>query len=91
VFALILVHIVRRVFRGFRNHYIQYSCEAGLNLLVEFLQESFASVPDIQLMRCADYFGRAFAAVTTAQFGWNKILRENTIVKAIDVSGFLTL
>lgn len=91
MFALILVHIVRWVFRGFRNHYIQYSCEAGLNLLVEFLQESFASVPDIQLMRCADYFGRAFAAVTTAQFGWNKILRENTIVKAIDVSGFLTL
>lgn len=91
MFALILVHIVRWFFREFRNHYIQYSCEAGLNLLVEFLQESFASVPDIQLMRCADYFGRAFAAVTTAQFGWNKILRENTIVKAIDVSGFLTL
>lgn len=62
-----------------------------LKLLVEFLQESFASVPDVQLMRCADYFGRAFAAVTTAQFGWNKILRENTIVKAIDVSDFLIL
>lgn len=67
------------------------TCEAGFNLLVEFLQESFASVPDVQLMRCADYFGRAFASVTTAQFGWNKILRENTILKAIDVSDFFTM
>lgn len=50
-----------------------------------FIQESFASLPDIQLLRCADYFGRAFSSVTTAQFGWNKILRETPIVKSLEV------
>jgi hypothetical protein len=50
-----------------------------------FFQESFASVPDVQLLRCADYFGRAFSAVTAAQFGWNKILRETPLAKTVEV------
>lgn len=50
-----------------------------------FWQESFASSPDVQLMRCADYFGRAFAAVSPAQFAWNRILRESAIAKAVEV------
>jgi hypothetical protein len=49
------------------------------------IAESFASVPDVQLLRCADYFGRAFSSVTTAQFGWNKILRETPLAKAIEI------
>lgn len=49
------------------------------------IAESFASVPDVQLLRCADYFGRAFSAVTTAQFGWNKILRESPLAKTIEI------
>ncbi|XP_024381023.1 uncharacterized protein [Physcomitrium patens] len=49
------------------------------------ISESFASLPDIQLLRCADYFGRAFSSVTTAQFGWNKILRETPIVKSLEI------
>lgn len=53
--------------------------------IICFFQESFASVPDVQLLRCADYFGRAFSAVTTAQFGWNKILRETPLAKTIEV------
>jgi hypothetical protein len=47
--------------------------------------ESFASVPDVQLLRCADYFGRAFSAVTAAQFGWNKILRETPLAKTVEI------
>lgn len=74
-----------------------YSCD--LVVLTEFVlvtksdqkilclfQESFASVPDVQLLRCADYFGRAFSAVTTSQFGWNKILRETPLTKTTEVA-----
>ncbi|KAG0584247.1 hypothetical protein KC19_3G196100 [Ceratodon purpureus] len=49
------------------------------------IAESFASAPDVQLLRCADFFGRAFSAVTTAQFGWNKILRETPLAKTIEI------
>ena len=37
-------------------------------------------------MRFADYFGRAFASVTAAQFPWVKIFKESTVGKLIDVS-----
>lgn len=37
-------------------------------------------------MRFADYFGRAFSAVGSAQFPWVKMLRENTVAKMTDVS-----
>jgi hypothetical protein len=37
-------------------------------------------------MRFADYFGKAFNQVTSAQFGWNKILKESSLVKAVEVS-----
>jgi hypothetical protein len=49
-------------------------------------QESFGELPDVQLMRFADYFGKAFNQVTSAQFGWNKLLKESSLVKAVDVS-----
>lgn len=37
-------------------------------------------------MRFADYFGRAFAPVSAAQFPWMKILKESTVAKMIEVS-----
>jgi hypothetical protein len=42
-------------------------------------------------MRFADYFGRAFSAVSAAQFPWVKILRESTVAKLADVSIACTL
>ena len=42
-------------------------------------------------MRFADYFGRAFSAVSAAQFPWVKILRESTVAKLADVSNACTL
>lgn len=49
------------------------------------ISESFAELPDVQLMRFADYFGRAFNLVTPPQFGWNKILKESSLSKAVEV------
>jgi hypothetical protein len=40
-------------------------------------------------MRCADYFARAFASVTTASFQWHNILKENSLTKASEVCGNL--
>ncbi|KAL7595881.1 hypothetical protein Lser_V15G29906 [Lactuca serriola] len=48
--------------------------------LASFLLEvttSFEAQQDIQLMRFADYFGRAFSSVTASQFPWVKLLRES--------------
>lgn len=39
-------------------------------------------------MRFADYFGRAFSAVTASQFPWTKLFRESAIGKIADVSCF---
>lgn len=41
---------------------------------------------DIQLMRFADYFGRAFSAVSASQFPWQKLFRESAVAKISDVS-----
>lgn len=38
------------------------------------------------MMRFADYFGRAFSAVSSAQFPWVKLFRESSIAKIADVS-----
>ncbi|KAH9746287.1 hypothetical protein KPL70_004369 [Citrus sinensis] len=40
---------------------------------------------DIQMMRFADYFGRAFSGVTASQFPWMKIFRESTVAKMADI------
>lgn len=49
------------------------------------ISESFSELPDVQLMRFADYFGRAFNAITPSQFGWNKILKESSMAKAAEI------
>ncbi|KAJ6853607.1 uncharacterized protein M6B38_113285 [Iris pallida] len=56
--------------------------------LAAFLLEiagSYESQQDIELMRFADYFGRAFAAVGPSQFPWAKLFKESTVSKIIDV------
>ncbi|CAI9278488.1 unnamed protein product [Lactuca saligna] len=55
--------------------------------LASFLLEvttSFEAQQDIQLMRFADYYGRAFSGVTASQFPWVKLLRESPVAKVAD-------
>ncbi|VVB17076.1 unnamed protein product [Arabis nemorensis] len=47
--------------------------------------ESYATQPDIQLMRFADYFGRALSGVSSVQFPWVKMFKESPLSKLIDV------
>lgn len=49
------------------------------------VQASYDSQQDIQLMRFADYFGRAFSSVGGAQFPWLKMLKESSVAKIVDV------
>ncbi|OVA01699.1 Protein of unknown function DUF2359 [Macleaya cordata] len=46
---------------------------------------SYESQQDIQLMRFADYFARAFSAVTASQFPWTKTFKESTVAKIADI------
>jgi COX assembly protein 1 len=49
------------------------------------ISTSFEAQQEIQLMRFADYFGRAFSAVSAAQFPWVKMFRESTVAKIADI------
>ncbi|KAL7110728.1 hypothetical protein ACP275_05G043900 [Erythranthe tilingii] len=49
------------------------------------VSESYEGQHDIQLMRFADYFGRAFSAVSASQFPWLKLFRESAVAKIADV------
>ncbi|CAI9761945.1 unnamed protein product [Fraxinus pennsylvanica] len=56
--------------------------------LAAFLSDvlvSYEGQQEIQLMRFADYFGRAFSAVSASQFPWLKLFRESTVEKIADV------
>ncbi|KAL3527461.1 hypothetical protein ACH5RR_012117 [Cinchona calisaya] len=46
---------------------------------------SYETQQDIQLMRFADYFGRAFGKVCGSQFPWMKILKESSVAKMVDI------
>ncbi|CAN4090546.1 unnamed protein product [Withania somnifera] len=58
---------------------------ADLSAFLADITVSYESQQVIQLMRFADYFGRAFAAVSGSQFPWLKLFRESPISKIIDV------
>uniref|UniRef100_A0A5B7AHQ4 Transmembrane protein 214-A n=1 Tax=Davidia involucrata TaxID=16924 RepID=A0A5B7AHQ4_DAVIN len=58
---------------------------ADLAAFLVDISGSYESQQDIQLMRFADYFGRAFAAVSASQFPWTKMFRESTVAKIEDV------
>ncbi|KAL9166634.1 hypothetical protein ABFS82_05G042800 [Erythranthe guttata] len=49
------------------------------------VSESYEGQQDIQLMRFADYFGRAFSSVSASQFPWLKLFRESAVAKIADV------
>ncbi|PON87381.1 hypothetical protein TorRG33x02_168730 [Trema orientale] len=58
------------------------------NHLSAYLAEisaSYESQQDIRLMRFADYFGRAFSAVSSAQFPWMKMFRESSVARIADI------
>ncbi|XP_057765934.1 uncharacterized protein LOC130986521 [Salvia miltiorrhiza] len=49
------------------------------------ISESYEGQQGIQLMRFADYFGRAFSAVSVSQFPWLRLFRESAVAKIADV------
>ncbi|KAF3328922.1 Transmembrane protein 214-A [Carex littledalei] len=59
-----------------------------LNDLAAYIAEisvSYEDRQDIQLMRFADYFGRAFSSVSASQFPWFKIFKESPVAKILDM------
>ncbi|XP_027078430.1 uncharacterized protein [Coffea arabica] len=58
---------------------------ADLTSFLADISVSFETQQDIQLMRFADYFGRAFAKVSGSQFPWMKILKESPVAKMVDL------
>ncbi|XP_043701115.1 uncharacterized protein LOC122651688 [Telopea speciosissima] len=56
-----------------------------LNAYLIDVTASYESQQDIQLMRFADYFGRAFSGVSAAQFPWTKIFKESPVAKIVDI------
>ncbi|CAM0879126.1 unnamed protein product [Alopecurus aequalis] len=52
--------------------------------LVE-ISASYENQEGIQLMRFADYFGRAFVNVSAAQFPWAKMFKESPMSKMVEV------
>ncbi|KAL6627513.1 hypothetical protein ACP70R_031239 [Stipagrostis hirtigluma subsp. patula] len=52
--------------------------------LVE-ISGSYEDKQDIQLMRFADYFGRAFVTVSASQFPWAKMFKESPVSKMVDI------
>ncbi|TKY59793.1 Transmembrane protein 214-A [Spatholobus suberectus] len=57
---------------------------ADLGAFLVDISGSFEKQQDILMMRFADYFGRAFSAVTASQFPWVKLFRESTVAKITD-------
>ncbi|XP_068304033.1 uncharacterized protein [Pyrus communis] len=60
--------------------------DAGeLGAFLADITASYETQQDVQLMRLADYFGRAFAAVSPAQFPWLKTFKESSVAKLVDI------
>ncbi|KAK4797639.1 hypothetical protein SAY86_029965 [Trapa natans] len=58
---------------------------ADLSAFLVDITASYESQQDIQLMRFADYYGRAFGSVGGAQFPWLKIFKESSVAKLADI------
>ncbi|XP_058731154.1 uncharacterized protein LOC131602944 [Vicia villosa] len=58
---------------------------ADLEAFLVEISASFEQKEDIQMMRFADYFGRAFSSVSASQFPWVKLFRESAVAKIVDV------
>ncbi|XP_061991376.1 uncharacterized protein LOC133709599 [Rosa rugosa] len=63
--------------------------EAAAKIDVNALTAELIQLPQfeehIQVMKLADFFGRAFSAVTSAQFPWVKMFKESTVAKIADI------
>ncbi|KAJ8648507.1 hypothetical protein MRB53_001530 [Persea americana] len=49
------------------------------------ISASYEDKQDIQLMRFADYFARAFSFVSASQFPWTKTMKESSVAKISDM------
>nr|XP_011467280.1 PREDICTED: uncharacterized protein LOC101303944 [Fragaria vesca subsp. vesca] len=58
---------------------------AHLGAFLAEITEVYQSQQDIQLLRLADYFGRAFSSVCAPQFPWFKIFKESTVSKMVEI------
>ncbi|KAA8530665.1 hypothetical protein F0562_005401 [Nyssa sinensis] len=58
---------------------------SDLAAFIADITASYETQQDIQLMRFADYFGRAFASVSASQFPWMKIFKESSVAKMVDI------
>ncbi|GLT97923.1 hypothetical protein SLE2022_154650 [Rubroshorea leprosula] len=58
---------------------------ADLAAFLADISGSFEDQQEIQMMRFADYFGRAFSGVSASQFPWVKMFRESTVAKLADI------
>ncbi|KAK4742215.1 hypothetical protein SAY87_000216 [Trapa incisa] len=59
---------------------------ADLSAYLVDVTRSYEAQEDIQLMKFADYFGRAFSSVGAAQFPWVKTFKESPVTKLVDIS-----
>ncbi|XP_073140261.1 uncharacterized protein [Henckelia pumila] len=59
--------------------------DSDLAAFLSDISGSYEGQQDIQLMRFADYFGRAFSGVSASQFPWLKLFRESAVAKIADV------
>ncbi|XP_075505707.1 uncharacterized protein LOC142542771 [Primulina tabacum] len=59
--------------------------DSDLAAFLSDISGSYEGQQDIQLMRFADYFGRAFSGVSASQFPWLKMFRESAVAKLADV------
>ncbi|KAJ4710012.1 hypothetical protein OWV82_016248 [Melia azedarach] len=58
---------------------------ADLAAFLVDISGTYGDQQEIQMMRFADYFGRAFSGVSASQFPWMKILRESTVAKMAEI------
>lgn len=58
---------------------------SDLAVFLADISTSYDNQQDIQMMRFADYFGRAFSSVSSSQFPWMKLFRESTVAKIVDI------
>ncbi|KAI9170332.1 hypothetical protein LWI28_026439 [Acer negundo] len=58
---------------------------ADLGAFLVDVSSTYGDQQDIQMMRFADYFGRAFSAVNASQFPWMKMFRESPVAKIADI------
>ncbi|XP_031477415.1 uncharacterized protein LOC116248647 [Nymphaea colorata] len=58
---------------------------SNLSAFLVDISGSYQNAPDIQLMRFADYYARAFSAVSSSQFPWTKMFKESPVSKIVDV------